>query len=457
MEKMILPNFWNLHLAHKEKALETGNFLNNDDLLKAEAKKIKDNRMELGLSGIVGDLQFVIINTELETQEDALRDFLRYTGHDLYAAMENENEKVFVLKNDSIASADFLIKARKKDENPYLSYNIYPKTKHLPNTRLEAFVFECINIKKYYDIQKSRGVNVLTETIVETDSYFYIQTIPSSFTGFSYGLVEWKGEKKNYKDKNFTSLELDIKKPVDKYIDNIKALDHAATRILAKDRDAAILELMELTNYNFDFAIYVESMNSITSVARLGDFAIFNTHFSNFGEGLIMGKAFDDRAGCDVLISILKENYNCDLYGVFNVQEEVGERGAFVAAYGVKPDIGIALEGTICADMPNVPKHLSATEIGKGPAISIMDNTSIFNGSISKEIIRVAEENKIQYQLRRAVAGGNDAGAIHMSGVGAAVATVSVPCRYIHSSISVASKMDLENTKKLMIEYLKQI
>lgn len=188
-----------------------------------------------------------------------------------------------------------------------------------------------------------------------------------------------------------------------------------------------------------------------------GDFAVFNTHFSDFGEGLIMGKAFDDRAGCDVLISILKENYNCDLYGVFNVQEEVGERGAFVAAYGVKPDIGIALEGTICADMPNVPKHLRATEIGKGPAISIMDNTSIFNGSISKEIIKVAEENKIQYQLRRAVAGGNDAGAIHMSGVGAAVATVSVPCRYIHSSISVASKMDLENTKKLMIEYLKQI
>jgi putative aminopeptidase FrvX len=189
----------------------------------------------------------------------------------------------------------------------------------------------------------------------------------------------------------------------------------------------------------------------------LGEFAVFNTQFNDFGEGLIMGKAFDDRAGCDVLISILKENYNCDLYGVFNVQEEVGERGAFVAAYGVKPDIGIALEGTICADMPNVPKHLRATEIGKGPAISIMDNTSIFNAAISKEIIRVAEENKIQYQLRRAVAGGNDAGAIHMSGIGAAVATVSVPCRYIHSSISIASKTDLENTKKLMIKYLKQI
>ena len=189
----------------------------------------------------------------------------------------------------------------------------------------------------------------------------------------------------------------------------------------------------------------------------LGDFAVFNTAFSDFGAGLMKGKAFDDRVGCDVLISILKENYNCDLYGVFNVQEEVGERGAYASAYGIKPDIGIALEGTICADMPSVPRHLMATEIGKGPAISIMDNTSIFNGTISKEIIKVAEENKIEYQLRRAVAGGNDAGAIHMSGEGAAIATVSVPCRYIHSSISVASKSDLENTKKLMIEYLKQL
>jgi len=199
------------------------------------------------------------------------------------------------------------------------------------------------------------------------------------------------------------------------------------------------------------------SKDETKKLIDLGDFAVFNSSFSDFGDGLIKGKAFDDRIGCDVLVSILKENYNCDLYGVFNVQEEVGERGAFASAYGIKPDIGIALEGTICADMPNVPKHLMATEIGKGPAISIMDSTSIFSGAISRDIIKVAEKNKIQYQLRRSVAGGNDAGAINMSGEGAAVATVSVPCRYIHSSISVASKSDIENTKKLMIEYLKQI
>jgi len=268
---MIIPNFWDMHLAYKGKKIINQNFLNDDELLKIEAKKTKEIRIKLGLHGIVGDLQFVLINTELHTQEDVLKEFLTYTGHDLYSAMENEYEKIFVLKNTSTSSADVLIKARKKGENPYLDFNIHPKTKHLPNTRLEAFVFKCSNVKKYYEIQKSRGVSFLTENIIETDNYYYIQTIPSSFTGFSYGLIEWKSIVVNYLDKGFTSLSLDFKKPSDNYVNNIKALDHAATRILAKDRDAAILELMELTNYNFDFAIYVKSMNSITSVARVTD------------------------------------------------------------------------------------------------------------------------------------------------------------------------------------------
>jgi len=279
MENMIIPNFWDMHLAYKENFSITKNFLNDDDLLKIEAKKTIETRMNLGLNGIVDDLQFVIINTELDTQEDALKDFLKYTGHDLYAAMENEYERIFILKNMSTTSADFLIKARKKGENPYLDFNINPRTKHFPNTRLEAFVFKCSNIKKYYKIQKSRGINFLSDNIIETDNYFYIQTAPSSFTGFSYGLIEWKDAEGNYSDKNFTSLNLNIKKPSNNYVNNIKALDHAATRILSKDRDAAILELMELTNYNFDFAIYVKSMNSITTVARLinGRFAMVFT------------------------------------------------------------------------------------------------------------------------------------------------------------------------------------
>lgn len=199
------------------------------------------------------------------------------------------------------------------------------------------------------------------------------------------------------------------------------------------------------------------SKEETKGLIELGEFVVFDTEFSEFGEGLYKGKAFDDRMGCAALIEALKENYDCDLYGVFNVQEEVGERGAFVAAFNAKADIGIALEGTICADMPNVPKHLRATEVGKGPAISIMDRTSIFNSDIAREIMKLGDEKGIPYQQRRAIAGGNDAGAIIMSGEGAKVATISVPCRYIHSSVSVASKSDYENTVKLLIEYLKTI
>jgi putative aminopeptidase FrvX len=192
-------------------------------------------------------------------------------------------------------------------------------------------------------------------------------------------------------------------------------------------------------------------------LVNLGDFAVFDTEFSEFGEGLYKGKAFDDRMGCAVLIEALKENYKCDLYGVFNVQEEVGERGAFVSAFNLNADIGIVLEGTICADMPSVPKHLSATEVGKGPAISIMDKTSIFDEDIANEIMEISNKNNIPYQRRRAIAGGNDAYAIHASGEGAKIATISVPCRYIHSSVSVASKSDFENTIRLLVEYIKTI
>ncbi|MBW9158842.1 M42 family metallopeptidase [Clostridium tagluense] len=197
------------------------------------------------------------------------------------------------------------------------------------------------------------------------------------------------------------------------------------------------------------------SKEETKKVIKIGEFAVFQMKYGKFGDGLVKGKAFDDRMGCAIAIEILKGNYNCDLYVSFNVQEEVGERGTYVSAFNIQPDIGVALEGTICADMPGIPKHLSATEIGKGPALSIMDKTSIFDDEILKTLIKVAEDKDIPYQLRRSTAGGNDAGAILMSGDGAKVATVSVPCRYIHSSVSVASIEDYKNTVRLMVEWLK--
>ncbi len=192
-------------------------------------------------------------------------------------------------------------------------------------------------------------------------------------------------------------------------------------------------------------------------VVELGEYVVFDTEYDEFGEGLVKGKAFDDRVGCFVLMEALKENYNVDLYGVFAVQEEVGERGASISSLNINGDLGIALEGTICADMPNISKHLRATEVGKGPAISIMDLTSIFDVDIADNIMEVGDNLNIPYQRRKAIAGGNDAATFHSTGNGAKIATISVPCRYIHSSVSVASKEDIKNAVKLLAEYLKTL
>lgn len=200
--------------------------------------------------------------------------------------------------------------------------------------------------------------------------------------------------------------------------------------------------------------IGTKSKEETTKHVKLGDYAVFATEFAEFGEGLVKAKALDDRAGCAVLVEVLKEKYDCDLYAAFNVMEEIGDRGAYVSAFQISPDIGIAVEGTICADMPGIEEHLRATEIGKGPAISIMDRTSIFNLEVTNGIIQAAEKNGIPYQRRRAIAGGNDAGAIHTSGNGAKVATISVPCRYIHSAVSVASISDFKNTVELLKKYI---
>lgn len=191
---------------------------------------------------------------------------------------------------------------------------------------------------------------------------------------------------------------------------------------------------------------------------ELGEYVVFDTDYDSFGERLIKGKAFDDRIGCLVLIQLLKQNYNCDLYAVFNVQEEVGDRGAYISSFNVQPDLAIVLEGTICADMPNIDLNKRATEIGKGPAISIMDRTSMFNEDMARDIIKISEQNNIPYQRRCAIAGGNDAGAIHTVGNGTSkIATISIPCRYIHSAVSVASQDDYINTLKLVTCYLKHI
>jgi 4-hydroxyphenylpyruvate dioxygenase-like putative hemolysin len=144
---------------------------------------------------------------------------------------------------------------------------------------LETFVFETTDIEKYASIQKSRGVAFLTDEIIKAEDFSFIQTIPSSYTGLSLGFIQWDRRGGDYFSLESEDLRWQHKKPEGDHLHKIKELDHTATRVRANDRDAAIIEFMELTNYNFDFAIYVKLFNSITNVARLSpsDFAMVFT------------------------------------------------------------------------------------------------------------------------------------------------------------------------------------
>jgi putative aminopeptidase FrvX len=147
---------------------------------------------------------------------------------------------------------------------------------------------------------------------------------------------------------------------------------------------------------------------------------------------------------------VLKERYPFDLYPVFTVQEEVGLRGARVAAYAVEPDVAFVLEGTVCDDMPKKKDVSPSTELGAGPAITIMDRSFIADRGLVKLLVETAEGLGIPYQFKQPGVGGTDAGAIHLVKEGIPSVTVSVPCRYIHSPACLLSLEDLDNTVRLM-------
>ncbi|NLJ99497.1 MAG: M42 family metallopeptidase [Tissierellia bacterium] len=196
--------------------------------------------------------------------------------------------------------------------------------------------------------------------------------------------------------------------------------------------------------------IGVDTEEEAKKLINIGDYISFDSDFVEFGENLIKAKALDNRVGCSLLIEILKETKDIGFYGVFTVMEEIGLVGAGPAAYSVDPDICIVLEGTLCYDVPQIDKHLIPTYLNKGPAISLMDRTTLFDTNLRKKIIKIAENNKIPYQYRKTAMGGNDSGKIHTSKDGVITTTISVPCRNIHSPTSVMSKYDYENAYKLL-------
>ncbi len=189
-----------------------------------------------------------------------------------------------------------------------------------------------------------------------------------------------------------------------------------------------------------------------------GDSVVFFNEFCEFGENdsKIKAKALDDRAGCALLVDmILSDELEYDTVFAFTVQEENGCRGAKTAAFAVRPDIAVAVETTTAKDIPSVESEKQVCQLAKGPVMSIMDFTTVYDKEILKDALDMAKEKNIPVQVKNVVSGGNDSGSLQRSASGAKAVAVSVPCRYLHTPNCMIDKGDIENTRKLLKELVK--
>ena len=175
-----------------------------------------------------------------------------------------------------------------------------------------------------------------------------------------------------------------------------------------------------------------------------GDCINFDSCFTDNGYS-IMSKAIDDRLGCFLMIQMIKSDLPYDMHFTFVVQEEVGLRGAKVASYTVHTDFAIVLESTTAADIPDVPSSKQVCNVGNGAVIGYMDRATIYDRQMIEKCKEIAESKKYKLQFKRAVAGGNDAGAIHSARGGVRTLAISMPCRYLHSQLSLISKSDIDD------------
>ncbi len=186
---------------------------------------------------------------------------------------------------------------------------------------------------------------------------------------------------------------------------------------------------------------------------RLGQVVGFVRPFTDMGQRVV-SKAMDDRIGCAVLVETLRRLGRSphDLYFVFTVQEEVGLRGAQTGAFGVEPDIGIAVDVTLAADTPEAFKMAMA--LGKGPCIKVKDGRMLSHPGLKNLLIETAEVNEIPYQLEVLAWGSTDAAAIQLSRGGVPAGCVSIACRYVHSPSEMVDIDDVENAVKLLLAVL---
>lgn len=205
---------------------------------------------------------------------------------------------------------------------------------------------------------------------------------------------------------------------------------------------------------------------------KVGDRAAFATRFREIGPSFF-AKALDNRLGCASLVEILRgaassgELDHLELLLSWSVQEEIGLRGARVAAYALEPEVAVAVDSTPAYDLPMYDEERGTgpapenrvynTRLGAGPAIYVADNATLGDPRLVQHMIRTAEAGGIPYQIRQPGGGGTDAGAIHRTRAGVPSISISVPGRYAHTAAGLARRADWENTIRLLWYSLAQM
>ena len=195
--------------------------------------------------------------------------------------------------------------------------------------------------------------------------------------------------------------------------------------------------------------IGAKSKKEAEKKVKIGDCFAVTSNIQRLASGRVCGRPLDDRIGCAVLIEAMKkvEKYENDTYFVFSVQEEVGLRGSKTASFGIMPDYGVAVD--VCgAAIPG--DKCPAIELGKGATVKIKDASVMCDGVFVEMVQKIADKNNITWQPEILLKGGTDTASMQMTGAGCRALGVSVPTRYVHSSVEVIDMKDAEAVAKLV-------
>ncbi len=195
----------------------------------------------------------------------------------------------------------------------------------------------------------------------------------------------------------------------------------------------------------------------VSQAVQVGDVVSLDQDLQELNGEVLMGRNFDDRLGVYIMVEALRRltTCPCDVYFTATAQEELGVRGASVAAYAIQPDISIAIDGSLAFDVPHASPEDRHCSMGGGPGIYRMDRLTISHRQVVDSLIAVAKRNGIPYQIN--VGGGTDASAMQRTGLGSYACTIGPPVRYMHSVVQLCHKADLEHTVELLRLFLETV